>query len=293
MCATVLTVVAYMSKRIYGGNGSLPNGVVPCTRDVGNTVQSISDGNSQIGKRAKPDRVDQSWITHYLFGNNGIISILLPYLVFNSTRYPNYGANLLATCSFVSKCGGGKLRIHTFGAAMRSFWRMDATMHKYAMLMHLRWYTCGMKSCLDNNPNLLERWPDLHFEGETTRFDKAEAVLRGVHLRSENMQAHSGLYIAPVLLLDEGVYCVTWNPRYHRWFSVRPVVHATRHKMASAACHRPELFDCDVDSRKFSNVWNIEWPRLVRRDDWTGCKDEKCGVCVPKGGKGWVYVGGD
>lgn len=166
-------------------------------------------------------------------------------------------------------------------------------MHKYALLTQLRWYTCGMRSCLDNNPNLRERWPDLHFEGEVMRFDKAEAVLRGVHLHSENMQAHSGVYMAPVLLLEDGAYHAVWDVRYHRWFSVRPVVHGTRHKMAATACHRPELFDCEIDARKFSNVYNIEWPRLLRREDWTGCKDETCGVCFPNAGKGWIYVGDD
>lgn len=257
-------------KRVYAGNGNAPE-----------------------PKEARhPDPVMQSWITHYLFGNSGIISVLMPYLVFNANRYANYGANLLRACSFVLNCGGGELRAVANAAALRSFIAVDQQTRKYSMLQTLRWYTCGMRSCLDNNPNLIEGWPDMHVRGMAVpvRFADIQWTVRGIHLSSENLLPHHGMYMQPVGVTSDGEWCAEWDPRYHRWYTMRPTSAATRYRMERDAGDRPELFDCTLNRLRFSKTYDLVEPRMLRREPWTGCKDKECGVCFPKAGKGWVYV---
>lgn len=303
MCTHVLTLVAYMSKRIYGGSvGPLPNGVVPCTRDVEViAVSSDDDGYFPIGKRARPNPVGQSWIVHYLFGNTGIISILLPYLKTNARYCVNYGRNLLSTCSFVLNCGGGSLRTVAFGAAMRSFWDEEQGRRQQQMLNTLRWYTAGMRICLNNNPNLLEKWPVFYDRNQRRDVTIPNMVFvpRGVHLRSENLNPHYGLYMIFVGFTPDGheyVECSTQpgvvNGKY-KWYSLKATASGTRHLMAATATHLPELFDTMIDTKKFSKVYDILEPRMVRRAAWEGCKKEDCGVCYPRAGRGWVYVDAD
>lgn len=256
---------------------SVGAGKRPRVPEVIDVYSGIKISRTDMGSR-------QSVIVHYLFGTNGIGSVLAPYLEFNMKRDPAYGSALLRTCKLVR----ANVRLAISNALFVADWR--AQMLQY-------WFRLrGQEGVLERIRQLGGVLRDTmdKFEPE----DWSQWTLRSVRLRRVEGAA-AGLYdwrgtaFMPVKILGTEIFYVdpTYNKRYLKGENF-----ATRHPVAAILERSPYLFDMDHANAGWNRMYDLREPRITYRGSkelQTGCGRDVCDVCEPQGGKGWVYVSDD